>query len=650
MPTGPGDLFVPSVAGTRKDTVDFRLDLGPQVTAVVPQPVVRVGAGLQQQRDTIVVYFDADKLLVENNSAGQPTARSVENPAFYQLIFTSETVRNTDDTTFLPTSVKYNAATNTATLKFSGDLNDLMPSSAGPATYRLRIGTRETTPAAPTRSEGTANVITDLNTGGAVKLRLTSRAVGETAGGTQVIFLNTRSGTPAVSVAGNVVTVDMGRDNLTAAELLTLLRGSSAASNLFSSSLEPGSVASTVVGNTNLAFSPLTLVGLGSSFDTASNLGVVGSASKTTTSLVLSSAIDPQSFALDLPGASDDPAHRQLAQNLLGGFEDHVNPAFGADATDGITTIYYNFQATYGLTNSGTVLGNSISPVEKTRAREVLSLWSKYIGVQFVETSDLGLTIAAGPVTGIATPTGTRFLNEGQFSVAIDPTFQNPLIVLSATNNWGIEYGASYTRTMAAAVGIALGLEHAGDLPETTLLRLDPTFLAGSGPLVDVNDIQLTASDEKYEPIVPGNQDILHASYLYRPDGTDIDLYRFEVDFGAGDRVGILTAETYAQRLGNSSPLDTELMLFRQQQASATTSMGATVPLSLRFEAVRSGAQGNQLQVYFTQTERGNASKPTILTYPNAISIDLNSTTGSESTVQDIIDTIKNSPAASSLV
>jgi hypothetical protein len=650
LPTGTGDLFVPSVAGTRKDTVDFRLDLGPQVIAVVPQPVVRVGTGLQQQRDTVVVYFDTDKLLVENNSAGQPTARSVENPAFYQLIFTSDTVRNTDDTTFLPTSVKYNAATNTATLKFSGDLNELMPSSVGPATYRLRIGTRETTPTAPTRSEGTANVITDLNTDGAVKLRLTSRAVGESAGGTQVIFLNTRSGTPAVSVAGNVVTVDMGRDSLTAAELLTLLRGSTAASNLFSASLEPGSVASTVVGNTNLAFSPLTLVGLGSSFDTASNLGVIGSATQTTTSLVLSSAIDPQTFALDLPGASDDPAHRQLAQNLLGGFEDHVNPAFGADATDGITTIYYNFQAVYGQSNSGIALGNSIGSVEKARAREVLSLWSKYIGVQFVETSDLGLTIAAGPVSGIATPLGTTLINEGQFSVAIDPTFQNPLIVLSATNNWGTEYGASYTRTMAAAVGIALGLEHAGDLPETTLLRLDPTFLAGSGPLVDVNDIQLTASDEKYEPIVPGNQDILHASYLYRPDGTDIDLYRFEVDFGAGDRVGILTAETYAQRLGNSSPLDTELMLFRQQQASATTTMGATVPLSLRFEAVRSGAQGNQLQIFFTQTERGNASKPTILTYPNAISIDLNSTTGSESTVQDIIDAIKNSPAASSLV
>ncbi len=45
-------------------------------------------ATLSQQRDTIVVYFDGDRQLVENNSQGQPTARSVENPEFYKLIYT----------------------------------------------------------------------------------------------------------------------------------------------------------------------------------------------------------------------------------------------------------------------------------------------------------------------------------------------------------------------------------------------------------------------------------------------------------------------------------------------------------------------------------------------------------------------------------
>ena len=85
-----GNLFKPTDPLTRKDTIDFRLDLGPQVLAVVPQPTNRVNGQLQQQRDAIVVYFDSDKLLVENDANGRPTNRSVENPEFYRLIFTSD--------------------------------------------------------------------------------------------------------------------------------------------------------------------------------------------------------------------------------------------------------------------------------------------------------------------------------------------------------------------------------------------------------------------------------------------------------------------------------------------------------------------------------------------------------------------------------
>ncbi len=645
---GVGDLFKPTDSRTRQDTINFRLDLGPQVLSVVPQPTNRVNGQLQQQRDTIVVYFDSDKLLVENDANGVPTKRSVENPEFYRLLFTSDTVRNTDDLSFMPTTVVYNAAANTATLRFSGDINELAGSNAGPATYRLRIGTRESAPMQPVRQEAAATVISDLNTNGAVKLRFTARQVGESGSGIKVAFTNSGSAGPTVTATGRVITVNIGGAAVSAQQVLDALRVSPGSASLVSVEFEPGSNPATIVGNRTLSYSPLTLLGLGSSFDTATNIGAIGSAFTSQTSLILSSSIDPEKFTLDLPGSSDDAAHRNLSQNLVGGFEDHVNSSFGADATDGITTIYYNFRSTYALTNAGAALTNAISQDQKTRVREVLSLWAKYIGVQFVETADLGLTFAAGNVTGLQGVAGTQYQNEGNFGVRIDKTFQSSLIVLSATNTWGTEYGASYTRTMAAAVGMALGLEHAGDLPETTLLRLDPTFLAGSGPLTDINDVQLTASDEKYEPIIPGNQDILHAQYLHRPDGSDIDLYRFEV--ALGDRVGLLTAETYAQRLTNSSTLNTDIKLFRQKQASASTNFGASVPLSLQFEAVRSGAQGNQLQIFFTQTERGDATKPIVLAFPNAISVDLNATSGSESTVQDIIDAIRTSPAASSLV
>ncbi|MCC6510379.1 MAG: pre-peptidase C-terminal domain-containing protein, partial [Pirellulaceae bacterium] len=646
----PGSLFVPNTAGTRQNTIDFRLDLGSQVTAVVPQPVVRTANGLQQQRDTIVVYFDADKLLVENDAFGRPTARSAENPAFYQLILTNDSVRNTDDIYFAPTSVRYNATTNTATLKFAGDINTL--GGSAPSTFRLRVGTRETAPIAPTYSEAAATVISDLNTGGLAKVRFTSRQVGEAGAGVRVEVINTNSGTPVVTAAGNVVRIDLGRANLTAQEFVTLVNNSSDASSLLSASLEAGSLGSAQVGNRTLSYSPLNLVGLGSSFNTATNIGTIGSANQLQTSLVLGSSIDPESFALDLLGASNDPGHRVLPQNQLGSFEGHVNQSFGADNVDGITTIFYNFRSTYSSDLFGVPLVNAISEIQKQRAREALGLWAKYVGVQFVETSDLGVTIATGAATGLRPLAGTQIQNSAarNFGVRIDPTFENSLVILSATNTWNDNYGESYFRAMAAGIGMVLGLEHAGDLPESTLMRLDPTFLAGSGVLINANDAQLNASDEQYEPIFPGNQDVLHGQYLYRPDGSDVDLYRFDVDFGGQDRVGLFTAETYAERLTNSSALNTNLELFRATQATASTNFGAGDALQVRFESLLPGTQGNHFQIRFTQSDRGLNAKPGVTVGPNSVSVDLNARAGSESTVADVLAELAASAPASKLV
>ncbi len=405
-----GQLFRPSDSNTRQETIDFRLDLGAQVTAVVPQPIQRVNGQLQQLRDTVVVYFDSDKLLVENDSLGRPTERSVENPAFYQLIFTDDTVRNTDDIYFTPSTVRYNASANTATLRFASDINDLIGSNQGPATFRLRIGTRESAPITPTYSEAAANVISDLNTNGALKLRLTARQVGEAGNGIQVEFLNSGTGTPVVTAAGRTVRVDMGRADLTGQELLALIQNSSAASALVSASFEPGSDPSTVVGNRGLAYSPLTLLGLGSSFDTATNLGKIGSSLQLQTSLVLGSSIDPESYVLDLPGASDDPGHRVLPQSFVGSFEDHINSAFGADRTAGITT---------SITISSLFLDAIVRiicfPMPSVRAEAAgqrsFEFVGKYIGVQFVESADLGLTIATGPLTGVRTQVVQRRCN-----------------------------------------------------------------------------------------------------------------------------------------------------------------------------------------------------------------------------------------------
>lgn len=85
---GVGELLIPGTAGTRKEQVDFELQLGALVESVVPQPVVRLANGtLTQRRDQIVVYFNEDELFVENYPAGHalagsPTPRSAENPRF----------------------------------------------------------------------------------------------------------------------------------------------------------------------------------------------------------------------------------------------------------------------------------------------------------------------------------------------------------------------------------------------------------------------------------------------------------------------------------------------------------------------------------------------------------------------------------------
>ena len=196
-----GDFFVPSIANTRQDTIDFRLDLGSKVTAVVPQPVVRLANGtIAQQRDTIVVYFDNDKLLVENGSDGKPTARSVENPAFYQLIYTADTVRNTDDLpAFFPTTVTYNASANTATLRFDGDIDSLPGPFLPSSTFRLRIGTNETAPMSPVRTEASATAISDLNTNGRAKLRFTSKALASRARELRYRLLAVRQPSPTNS-------------------------------------------------------------------------------------------------------------------------------------------------------------------------------------------------------------------------------------------------------------------------------------------------------------------------------------------------------------------------------------------------------------------------------------------------------------------
>src|SRR5690606_9924331 len=94
-----------------------------------------------------------------------------------------------------------------------------------------------------------------------------------------------------------------------------------------------------------------------------------------------------------------------------GGLLQSINERFGPDSTFGVTEIAYNFQNVYA-TSGGNAQLNQITERQRTRIREALSLWGNYLGVQFRETREQGITFAVGnptalPAMGLQTSTAT---------------------------------------------------------------------------------------------------------------------------------------------------------------------------------------------------------------------------------------------------
>ncbi len=131
-----GDLFCPpnSADSDRPiQSIFMDIEVGPRVVAIVPQPIVGVGAARTQLRDTVHVYFNNDPLSNPNAGVIDSTnsSLSVVDPQFYKLLYTHDTVENTDDgAPFLPTSVEYDPPLNRAVLTFALDLSELAPAAA----------------------------------------------------------------------------------------------------------------------------------------------------------------------------------------------------------------------------------------------------------------------------------------------------------------------------------------------------------------------------------------------------------------------------------------------------------------------------------------------------------------------------------------
>lgn len=289
----------------------------------------------------------------------------------------------------------------------------------------------------------------------------------------------------------------------------------------------------------------------------AFNLGSWNNSFSTVVSEEVRQLINKDPLLNDFPGAKTDPGHRDIQE------ESHFWQPLGAtpapDTNIEISRIFYSFMdnQSYGVDSQGRSLFSVITPDQRDRVREIYEFYSSMLGIDFVEYS--------GPVNdgdGVhRVVVGDMFPNGPTSGPGIELGIANPapdatLLIMDGSETWDNSFGLGsniaagtqsfFTATMRE-VGRMLGLGDSFDLP--------PGTIQGS-------ELVLGRPGNVLEQIFPGDHDAVHGRNLFRPDNRDVDLYRFEV--APGTR-GKLRAETLAERLSDSSTLDSYLSLLRQR-------------------------------------------------------------------------------------
>ncbi|MFO0247687.1 MAG: matrixin family metalloprotease, partial [Planctomyces sp.] len=505
----------------------FRLNLGAQVRAVVPQPIVRNSNGsLTQQRDQIVVYFNQDTL----------DTATAQNRNFYQLHATRNTVENTDEVVHLPTSVTYSGTTNTAVLTFAQPIDQL----SGNGQYRLRIGTDEAIPLPPTTTSYSEQFSSSFGTTGAAAATVTIDPIVSIDGNPITLAFSSSAlgtnGMPSITVNNRAITVVLDSvGGTTPSQLAWAMNLNTQVNRLVRTTIAGNQYTNLTLTSSNINFA---FLDPGSSFGNSVSLGTLSSQSQ-----IISGQILSRAYPFDFPGNGDEPGHRDI------NVPDETHLEFPLDQDPQITTYFYNFQRNYGFTPQGAPLSNLITENQKQRTREIFDLFSKRMGVQFVETANQGFTVVTGDLRAInpAIITGAG----GVIGFSSRPL---NLAIMDNAETWDDSYAGSWFTTAMHEIGHLLGLGHAYDLPELTVMG------GFEGPTV-----QTTTA----EPDFPGDADVIHGQALYRPESRDIDLYRFVLP-----KTGQFTAETIAERMNNASLLNTVIRLYREESGGIRTLIG----------------------------------------------------------------------------
>ncbi len=414
------------------DSFDVRLN-----AALADATAASTGAdGLVQRADRVIVYFN-DVDLKDSD---------VLNPRFYQLINTAGTADVTDDVMLIPSSVTYDRVSRSAVLDFGSDLPT--------ATWRLQVGTSDESGDTLTSALklGTLFTGSGFQTSGFIGDSGTGAADADlyrfslAATGNVTVDVN-----PSAALDGEIEILDeMGASvagpasSGAGAGLADTLTAMSLAAGTYFVRVTSSGGAST--GSYNLAISttaasPITTDN-NSSYATATDIGILGASG-----VLLSSSINPQGF-FAIPQLPNDayPGHRDIPAESHGG-------GFGTGTQSNVSSaIYtYNFRDIYG-TLFGIPQQNQITEGQKELARAIFEMFSRYAGIQFIETTDQGTYIATGDVR-VADPTLPP-------SVAGIST-----VIIGAAGAANDEsYGGNWMGIALHEIAHTLGLDHTSDL------------------------------------------------------------------------------------------------------------------------------------------------------------------------------------------
>ena len=536
-------------------TQDFRLNLAPQVLAVVPEPFTTLTTGVKEPlNNQIDVYF---------NQPLDPA--SANDPAFYQLIRTQNTATTADDgAPILPQSVTYTdtpnpdgTVTHEAVLIFNGPSGAADPNAipdwlaqdaaknanlTNPTTgvvneaFRLRIGNTNQplpSPAVDTVASPAAHTLSSS---------------GDTSPGSAVVSTTNTSG---MSVGDMVKVVGAGSNG---ADLYSTI-ASVDSTTQFTLKANAGAT-TTAASIIDYGQAP------GNTFNTAQNTGTLSGQTQILTSAIAPLADNPN---LLFPGGAIGAGIRNIP------IESHLQGGTST-APGGVTTIYYNFQKNYGTDPSGNVLSNQIlsSPQQMQDVRDIMGLFAYYSGAKFVETTSatnspagaLNITVVTGDIRAVQASIPATSQNGIEGSTSLVST----AAIINGNVNWGAsEYGGAFFVMAMREIASALGLGSAFELPAGNV-----TGVTGSeNPNQTAQTAPPPAPVQPPEPMFPGYGDISALDYLYRTDSKAIDLYKFQVL-----TPGNFSAETFAQRLTPTSSLNTVLTLYNQLNALGVPANG----------------------------------------------------------------------------